>query len=173
MRDRVRPIVVGAVVAVVAAASIAALRQNAITWHKGSRRHTIDVVARRYGFDPPVIRVSRGDELRLRFASLDVVHGFYLEGYDIDVAIEPLRNEVQMRRALGPLETVSEVVLTAARAGKFRFRCSKTCGSMHPFMAGELIVEPNWLLPASSAVALGLLAGFVAAWWSTGRGASA
>ena len=42
------------------------------------QRHTIDVVARRYAFDPPVIHVEKGDEVRLRFASLDVVHGMLL-----------------------------------------------------------------------------------------------
>ncbi len=134
------------------------------------RRHTINLVARRYAFDPPVIRVERGDEVRLRFASLDVVHGVYLEGYDIDVTIEPLRREVQVRRGNRPPETVREVVFTAERGGKFRYRCSKTCGAMHPFMVGELIVSPNRLLRVSSLAAVGLLVGgFVWVWHRAGR----
>jgi heme/copper-type cytochrome/quinol oxidase subunit 2 len=40
------------------------------------RERSIEIIARRYGFEPAVIRVERGDRVRLRFASLDVVHGF-------------------------------------------------------------------------------------------------
>jgi heme/copper-type cytochrome/quinol oxidase subunit 2 len=137
---------------------------------RGPRRHTIDMVARRYAFDPPVIHVEKDDEVRLRFASLDVVHGMHLEGYGLDVTIEPLRRDVEVRRAGGPAETVREVVFTATHAGKFRYRCSKTCGAMHPFMVGELIVGPNWLARASGGVAFGLLAGgFAWVWLRGGR----
>lgn len=130
------------------------------------RLHTINVVARRYAFEPAVIRVQRGDEVRLRFASKDVVHGFRLEGYDLDVVIEPLRREVVLRRDGGTPEAVQEVAFVATRAGKFRYRCSKTCGAMHPFMAGELVVGPNHLLHVSSAAAVGLLAGGLLWSWS-------
>ena len=126
------------------------------------------------------IRQRLGDEstdAEQRFAmdtltatSLDVVHGMYLEGYDIDVTIEPLRREVQVRRGNKPPESIREVVFTAERGGKFRYRCSKTCGVMHPFMVGELIVGPNWLLRASSLAAVGLLVGgFVWVWQRAGR----
>jgi heme/copper-type cytochrome/quinol oxidase subunit 2 len=137
------------------------------------RRHTIDVVAHRYAFDPAVIRVERGDEVRLRFASKDVVHGFRLEGYDLDVTIEPLRREVLVRRGGGPVEAVQEVAFVATRAGKFRYRCSMTCGAMHPFMAGELIVGPNHLLHAASASVVGLLVGGFLWAWSRASGAEA
>lgn len=132
------------------------------------RLHTINVVAHRYAFEPAVIRVERGDEVRLRFASKDVVHGFRLEGYDLDVAIEPLRREVMLRRTGGPPEAVQEVAFVATRSGKFRYRCSMTCGAMHPFMGGELIVGPNRLLHASSAAAVGLLVGGLLWSWSRG-----
>ena len=90
--------------------------------------------------------------MHIRLASLDVVHGFFLEGYDIDALIEPgspvedkwpqfqLRHPSEGRQ----YKTVQEIVFTADRAGKFRYRCSHTCGSMHPFMQGELIVGPNY-----------------------------
>ena len=42
--------------------------------------HEIVVTARSFAFEPAVIRVARGDVLKLRFAATDVVHGFYLEG---------------------------------------------------------------------------------------------
>ncbi len=122
------------------------------------RFHSILVKAGQYAFDPPVIRVRRGDTLKLRFAATDVVHGFYLEGHDLDVAIPPLSRQVTVKRG-GATQVVEEVVLTAGRSGKFRYRCSKTCGAMHPFMMGELIVGPNRLFAGAAGAAAGLLFG--------------
>ena len=47
----------------------------------------------------------------------------------------------------------------AARRGKFRYRCSVTCGALHPFMIGELIVGPNDFFWRASGAALITLAG--------------
>lgn len=121
----------------------------------------IHITASKYAYEPPVIRVNRGDVLRLRLESSDVVHGFYLEGHDLDARIVPQAPFVELRRPStpdAPPERVEEIVVVARRSGKFRFRCSNTCGFMHPFMQGELIVEPNRLLPASLGMTLGLLA---------------
>lgn len=125
------------------------------------QERSFTIIARQYAYDPPVIRVNRGDTLRLRFASLDVVHGFYLEGHDLDVAITPMRNAVERRKPSDPdyVEQVEEVVLKVDRTGKFRYRCSHTCGFMHPFMLGELIVGPNRLFSTSLGLAGGLLFG--------------
>lgn len=122
----------------------------------------ITITARKYAYEPAIVRVNRGDVLRLRLQSSDVVHGFYLEGYDVDARIVPQAPFVELRRpsAVGaPPERLEEIVVVADRAGKFHFRCSTTCGFLHPFMQGELIVEPNRLWPASLGMTLGLLAG--------------
>jgi heme/copper-type cytochrome/quinol oxidase subunit 2 len=97
-----------------------------------------------------------------------VVHGFHLEGYDLEVTIPPLSREVELRRG-GTTETVEEVVLHATRAGKFRYRCSTTCGAMHPFMVGELVVGPNRLFQASSLAAATLLLVTLGAGWRPAR----
>lgn len=131
------------------------------------------IAAAQYAYDPPVIRVNRGDTLRLRFASQDVIHGFYLEGHDLDVKITPMQTHVELRRPSRPgqVEQMEEVILTTVREGKFRFRCSETCGTVHPFMLGELIVGPNRLLPSSLGLVLGLLVGgLVLAVWPQERG---
>jgi heme/copper-type cytochrome/quinol oxidase subunit 2 len=127
------------------------------------QERSITVRARQYGYDPEVIRINRGDTVRLRFISEDVVHGFYLEGYDLDVTIFPMSSNVELRRPSRPgkAEQVEEVVFRADRAGKFRYRCSRTCGVMHPFMLGELLVGPNYLFSVSLALSIGILAGGV------------
>ena len=56
-------------------------------------------------------------------------------------------------------ERVEEVTFTADREGKFRYRCSQTCGFLHPFMLGEFIVAPNRLLPTGISLAFGVLVG--------------
>jgi plastocyanin len=118
---------------------------------------------RKYEYTPPVLHVNRGDTVRLKFVAEDVVHGFYLEGHDLDATVAPLRAAVQvLRPSTGKRETLEEVAFTATREGKFRYRCSQTCGYLHPFMLGEMIVRPNRLLPASIGMAIGiLLAGFL------------
>lgn len=123
--------------------------------------HVITVRASQYGYDPPVIRVNRGDTLRLRLLATDVTHGFYLEGYDIEATMHPLEPGIWLRHPSRPAEAelVEEVVFTATREGKFRYRCSQTCGYMHPFMLGELVVQPNRLFPTSVGITLGILLG--------------
>jgi len=118
--------------------------------------------ARKYAFSPHVLRVNRGDRIEIRLEAEDVTHGFYLEGYDIDAKVRPENPTFWLRRPSEGEEEYEEVEairFTADRTGKFRYRCSITCGYMHPFMQGELIVEPNYLYPVS----LGLTGGLVLA----------
>ena len=121
----------------------------------------ITIKARQYAFDPPVLRVNYGDTLKVKLVSLDVTHGFFLEGYDIDAKINAQKKSFKFRHpSKGENWTeVEDFVFTADRRGKFRYRCSQTCGSLHPFMQGEFIVKPN--LPFHGAVGgvLGLISG--------------
>lgn len=82
-----------------------------------------------FQYEPGTLRVNRGDTVVVTLTASDVVHGLYLDGYGIDVRVEP-----------GGSETFTFV---ADKPGKFRYRCSVSCGSLHPFMIGELVVGPN------------------------------
>jgi heme/copper-type cytochrome/quinol oxidase subunit 2 len=146
-------------VALVALGGLIGLLAGSHTASPQTRRFVVH--ARQYAYDPPVIRVNRGDTVRLRLVSDDVVHGFYLEGHDLDVDILPLEPKVLRRWPSRPdeVEEVDEVVFVADKEGKFRYRCSHTCGFLHPFMLGELIVGPNRLLPTSLGMTLGMLVG--------------
>ncbi|MBS1253298.1 MAG: cytochrome c oxidase subunit 2 [Anaerolineales bacterium] len=102
----------------------------------------ITVEGRMFDFSPNVIRVNKGDHVVIDFAAMDVVHGLYVDGYGIETEAEP--------------GVPTRVEFVADKAGKFRYRCSVSCGAMHPFMIGELIVGPN--TPFWRAVGLTLLA---------------
>ena len=89
----------------------------------------IHVLARDYAYAPGVLRVSQGQRVTLVLHAEDVTHGLYLDGYGVDLVAVPGR--------------ASRATFVAGRPGKFRLRCSKVCGTLHPFMLGELIVTPN------------------------------
>lgn len=112
----------------------------------------IVINAQRFAYDPPVIRVNQGERVRLVLRSLDVTHGLALEGYEVNLMAVPSR-EVQAE-------------FVASKPGKFRFRCTQTCGNLHPFMSGNLIVEPNWPLRLSLGLAGLLSIAFLGLVWT-------
>ena len=122
------------------------------------QERTVVIRASKYAFSPHVLRVNRGDYIEIRLEAEDVTHGFYLEGYDIDAKVRPENPTIWLRRPSESeeYEEVDVIRFTADRTGKFRYRCSITCGYMHPFMQGELIVEPNYLFPVSLGLTGGL-----------------
>ncbi|MCQ9206896.1 MAG: hypothetical protein NG740_03330 [Omnitrophica bacterium] len=124
----------------------------------GPKMRVIHIKARKYSYDPPIIRVNRGDEITLTLESEDVTHGFYIEGYDIDAKVRPETPHFWLRHPSkgDDYETVEEIRFVADKNGKFRYRCSITCGTFHPFMQGELVVEPNYAYPVSIGLVLGL-----------------
>ena len=87
------------------------------------------ISATAFNYSPHIIHVNKGDRLKVTLIADDVSHGFYLDGYDVDIIARPKEN------------ATAEFVVD--RPGQFRFRCSETCGPMHPFMIGVLVVEPN------------------------------
>lgn len=94
-----------------------------------TQNRLIEISMEQYSFDSHRIIVNKGDRVLINLTSKDVMHGFYLDGYEKSVSVEP-----------GISETINFV---ADQSGKFKFRCSVVCGDLHPFMIGELIVNPN------------------------------
>lgn len=113
--------------------------------------HEVTMTATQFAFDPPVLRVNRGDRIRLTLHAADVVHGFYLDGHDISVRFEP--------------GIAQHVEFVANQVGKFRYRCSVSCGTLHPFMTGELVVGPNLVLLRAVGLMLVTLAGTLFYLW--------
>ena len=114
-----------------------------------SRERTFQIDARQYAYSPSEIHVNPGDRVTFKLVSTDVVHGLYLDSYDLSVVADP-----------GQTATLT---FTADRPGSFRFRCNVTCGAMHPFMIGKLTVGTNhWLYRALGLATLAILG--VLAW---------
>jgi len=94
-------------------------------------RHEVHIDARMFAFAPARLNVQLGDEVTLILHATDVVHGLILDGYEVRLEAAPGHS--------------AQATFVADRPGKFRYRCSITCGSLHPFMIGELVVGPNIL----------------------------
>jgi polyferredoxin/heme/copper-type cytochrome/quinol oxidase subunit 2 len=113
------------------------------------RTHTLTLEAKKYGYSPSRIIVNKGDKIVLKPTSLDATHGFLLDGHPIEfimrkgAAFLKYTWEDEDGNLQADWDRVSEVEFVADKAGKFTFRCTQTCGNLHPFMTGELIVRPN------------------------------
>jgi len=103
---------------------------------------TFRIDARQYAYSPSELNVNPGDTVTIQLVSADVVHGLYVDDYDISVEADPGQT--------------TPLTFTADHPGSFRFRCNVTCGAMHPFMIGKLNVgSNNWLFRS---IGLALLA---------------
>jgi heme/copper-type cytochrome/quinol oxidase subunit 2 len=111
------------------------------------------IEASTFQYTPEAIAVNPGDHVTIDLVATDVVHGLYIDGYDLNVTADP-----------GQTATLS---FFADRSGSFRFRCSVTCGALHPFMIGKLNVGSNDLL--WRAIGLSALA-VVAGIWVRSKG---
>ena len=96
------------------------------------QERTFRIEAGQFAYSPSELKVNPGDTVNIQLVSTDVVHGLYVDGYDISIEADP-----------GQTKTLSFI---ANKTGAFRFRCNVTCGAMHPFMIGKLTVGTNnWL----------------------------
>jgi len=131
--------------AIVSVCSLLALLVVLVPWPgvvRSTGERELHVQARQYAYTPGVLHVSRGERVTLVLEAVDVTHGLYLDGYDVDLVAVPGR--------------AGRATFVADRPGKFRLRCSKVCGTLHPFMLGELVVTPN--APFGRAIGLAILA---------------
>ena len=88
---------------------------------------TIDVIASRFQFEPAIITVAQGDNIRLRFHSADRTHAFAIKAFRVKALIP----------SAGEAATVEFV---ADRVGSFDFTCAEYCGTGHTRMKGKLVV---------------------------------
>jgi heme/copper-type cytochrome/quinol oxidase subunit 2 len=108
------------------------------------QERTFRIDARQFAYSPSELKVNPGDKVTIQLVSTDVVHGLYVDGYDVSVEADP-----------GQTKTLTFV---ADKSGSFRFRCNVTCGALHPFMIGKLNVDfNNWLFRSIGLAALAMV----------------
>ena len=116
-----------------------------------SSERTFHLQASRFEYSPPVLRVNPGDRATIELEAMDVVHGISIDGYNLEMTADPGQT--------------SRLTFVADRTGAFRFRCSVTCGNMHPFMIGKLYVGQNSLILRASVLGVLLVGlGFWKLW---------
>jgi cytochrome c oxidase subunit 2 len=89
---------------------------------------TIEVIARRYAFEPATIEAVEGERLRILVKSGDGLHGFEIKKFKVSKEIP---------RGAEPVI----IEFTASEAGKFPILCSAFCGDGHGDMKGTLVVS--------------------------------
>ena len=108
------------------------------------QERTFRIDARQFAYAPSELQINPGDTVTIQLISTDVVHGLYIDGYDLSMEADP-----------GQTTTMT---FTADKSGSFRFRCNVTCGAMHPFMIGKLTVGTNdWLVRSAGLAVVAVL----------------
>ncbi|OGC77893.1 MAG: hypothetical protein A2Z27_03150 [candidate division Zixibacteria bacterium RBG_16_50_21] len=116
-----------------------------------TRERIFHIQASRFEYSPAMLSVNPGDRVTIELIATDVVHGLSIDGYDLETTANPGQT--------------ARLTFIADRQGSFRFRCTVTCGNMHPFMIGKLQVGQNALLWRGALLAgLVLIAGAWRAW---------
>jgi cytochrome c oxidase subunit 2 len=82
---------------------------------------------RKFGIEPPVIRIKRGSNVVLDVSAQDVQHGFQVPELGINEPIQPGRP--------------AEISLDTSRKGQFGVQCSIICGLGHDDMQAMIVVE--------------------------------
>jgi cytochrome c oxidase subunit 2 len=87
----------------------------------------VEVVVRRYAFEPATIEAVEGERLRVLVRSADGPHGFEIKKFKVSKEIP---------RGTEPVT----IEFTASEAGTFPILCSLFCGDGHADMKGSLVV---------------------------------
>jgi nitrous-oxide reductase len=93
----------------------------------------VNMTAIRSHFNPEHIKVKEGDNVTIHLTSIerarDATHGFAIDGYNINLSLEPGES--------------STVEFEADKPGVYPFYCTEFCSALHLEMAGYLLVEPK------------------------------
>ena len=88
----------------------------------------VQVVAKRFSFEPNPIEVAEGDHVRLVVTSADGVHGLGIKKFKVAKLIP---------RSGDPVT----IDFVASAPGTFPIACSENCGKGHAEMKGVLVVS--------------------------------
>lgn len=99
----------------------------AITFAAAAETRRIEVVAKKYTFDPARIEVKAGETVEITFRSEDTKHGFACRKLGLEKVVFSKDEPVK-------------VTFTPEKPGTYSFKCAKFCGLGHGKMKGEIVV---------------------------------
>lgn len=94
----------------------------------------IEVIAKRFAFEPAEIEAMVGEKVTLAVRSADGVHG---------IEIKKVKVSKEIPRGAAPVM----IEFTATEAGRFPIVCSEYCGDGHDDMKGTLVVKAREAQP--------------------------
>ena len=80
-----------------------------------------NVKAFRFGYEPNVINLDKGDKIRINIDNTDVMHGIRIPDFG--------------------LRGNKTIEFTAGKTGEFVWYCANMCGEGHMAMQGKIIVK--------------------------------
>jgi nitrous-oxide reductase len=94
---------------------------------------TVKMTAVRSNFEPNKVEVNQGDLVTIHLTNIeqstDMLHGFSLGEYNLNIVVDP-----------GETKTIEFV---ADKPGVFPYYCSNFCSALHQEMQGYLLVRPQ------------------------------
>ena len=91
-------------------------------------QYEVYVVAKRFLYEPNVVEVPVGAEVKFYVTSTDVQHGFKIQDTNINFMVIPGQ--------------VSTLTFTFEEAGSYDYICTEYCGLGHAVMFGSVTVTP-------------------------------
>jgi cytochrome c oxidase subunit II len=105
----------------------------------------IQVTAKNFDFDPPVIRVKVGEKIQLKLTAFDRTHGIHMDPFpegrqpNTPPGLSFTYGDDCLKLKKDLTETLE---FTAQAPGTYAFSCCKKCGTGHGRMKGQIIAEP-------------------------------
>ncbi len=105
----------------------------------------IQVTAKNFEFDPPVIRVKVGEKIQLKLTAVDRTHGIHMDPFpqgrqpNTPPGLSFTYGDDCLKLNKDLTETLE---FTAQEPGTYAFLCCKKCGTGHGRMKGQIIAEP-------------------------------
>jgi len=90
----------------------------------------IEIIARRFAFEPSEIDVTTGERIELAIRSVDGVHGIEIR-------------QLKVKRQIPRGDTPILIEFTAPAPGRYPIVCSEYCGANHDDMKGALVVRAS------------------------------
>ena len=137
MRHRPTLLIAFGVVCLAAVPGTPAAPRATVSAAQAAEPRVIEVVAKRFSWEPAEIQVTVGERVRLLLRTADGLHGIELKKFKIAKEI-PRGNK--------PVT----VEFTADEAGRFPFLCSEYCGDGHDDMKGVLVVTARDAAPPAA-----------------------